>query len=400
MNNNQESSLKRIVFIATSYPVSYRPNSGIFLHRLAKSLSNEFIITVLHLRAWKPNRPILECCNWDGIKVYRLALPQLPFPGLRLLNMRIIRGLGYLLAKAYIEDADLLHSTGIFPTGCVVSRWARKLGKTHISQATGSDVNLLLANQKLNSTNWINSIDGIMCNSKALSKKLDSLVPNLSNVCVIYRGVDINVFTPHGEEFGPQVGFPPVRFLYLGGFQTWGSNKVSTLSIKGGHILMEAWKMAEKQLGNSSLLLGGPGANSSNINKWKSELCNPDRIIAHKAVNPEEVPAIIRAANVVVIPSLFEGLPNLANEAQACERPVLGTNAGGIPEAVSHGETGIIVPRNDAQALAEGLVWFYLNQGKIRELGINALHRMHNLFNQEDNILKVVEFFQNTFTDN
>lgn len=64
---------------------------------------------------------------------------------------------------------------------------------------------------------------------------------------------------------------------------------------------------------------------------------------------------MIRACDVVVLPSLNEGLPNLAIEAQACGRPVLGTNAGGIPEAVLDGKTGIIVQKGDRDALSKGL---------------------------------------------
>jgi glycosyltransferase involved in cell wall biosynthesis len=56
-------------------------------------------------------------------------------------------------------------------------------------------------------------------------------------------------------------------------------------------------------------------------------------------------------ATIVIIPSRNEGLPNVAKEAAFLARPIVATNVGGIPEAVTHGETGLLVNREDSNAL-------------------------------------------------
>ena len=67
-----------------------------------------------------------------------------------------------------------------------------------------------------------------------------------------------------------------------------------------------------------------------------------------------DLPPYYRAAAVSVIPSLEEGFGIPAAEAMGCEVPVVASDAGGLPEVVENGVTGLVVPRGDADALARG----------------------------------------------
>jgi glycosyltransferase involved in cell wall biosynthesis len=69
----------------------------------------------------------------------------------------------------------------------------------------------------------------------------------------------------------------------------------------------------------------------------------------------DDVPALMRRADVVVQPSRWEALPNTVLEAMALARPVVATAAGGTPEAVRDGVTGWLVPVDDVEALAEAI---------------------------------------------
>ncbi|WP_279385042.1 glycosyltransferase [Methanosarcina barkeri] len=61
-------------------------------------------------------------------------------------------------------------------------------------------------------------------------------------------------------------------------------------------------------------------------------------------VNHEDIPLWISASDILVLPSLSEGRPNVILEALACEVPVVATDVGGIPELMVDGETGYLVP--------------------------------------------------------
>lgn len=71
--------------------------------------------------------------------------------------------------------------------------------------------------------------------------------------------------------------------------------------------------------------------------------------------NRSDVPLLLNLADVLVLPSRWEGLPMVLLEAIAAQTPVLATRVGGIPEVLVHGESGWLVPPEDPFALSEGL---------------------------------------------
>ncbi len=68
-----------------------------------------------------------------------------------------------------------------------------------------------------------------------------------------------------------------------------------------------------------------------------------------------DIPRVLKALDLLVLPSLMEGCPNVILEAMAARVPVLATRVGGVPEMVEHGLTGWLVPPGDPQALARGI---------------------------------------------
>jgi glycosyltransferase involved in cell wall biosynthesis len=69
----------------------------------------------------------------------------------------------------------------------------------------------------------------------------------------------------------------------------------------------------------------------------------------------DDVPAVLRALDVLVIPSLHEGIPQIGLQALAVGTPVIGSDTGGIPTIIRPGETGRVFPAGDASALADAL---------------------------------------------
>jgi glycosyltransferase involved in cell wall biosynthesis len=76
--------------------------------------------------------------------------------------------------------------------------------------------------------------------------------------------------------------------------------------------------------------------------------------------------------DVSVLCSVSEGFPNSVLEAMAAARPVIATRVGGIPDAVSDGETGVLVPPRDAEALAAALRAVIETPGRAEALGVRA----------------------------
>ncbi|MCK4414028.1 MAG: glycosyltransferase [Candidatus Eisenbacteria sp.] len=91
----------------------------------------------------------------------------------------------------------------------------------------------------------------------------------------------------------------------------------------------------------------------------------------------------LAGADLVVNPSLSEGLPNVLLEALALRRPVVATDVGGVTELVVPGESGRLVPAADAPALAEAIGQALREQGRTQEMAEEGFQRVVHEFSFE-----------------
>ena len=93
-----------------------------------------------------------------------------------------------------------------------------------------------------------------------------------------------------------------------------------------------------------------------------------------------DVPRLLSAFDVFVMPSLFEGLCMAVLEALAAGVPVVATPVGGIPSSVVDGETGTLVPPRDARALAEAILWMLDHPEEAGHMGMRGRQRVEEQF--------------------
>jgi glycosyltransferase involved in cell wall biosynthesis len=77
----------------------------------------------------------------------------------------------------------------------------------------------------------------------------------------------------------------------------------------------------------------------------------------------------LQNCHIYVLPSYHEGMPRTVLEAMATGRPILTTDVPGCRETVSQGENGYLVPKANAQALAERMIWFIENRDQWERMG-------------------------------
>lgn len=94
----------------------------------------------------------------------------------------------------------------------------------------------------------------------------------------------------------------------------------------------------------------------------------------------DNVQALLDAMNVFVLPSHTEGLPLTVLEAMAAGKPVVATAVGGIPEAVRHGETGIVVSPHNAAELARAVTEILTNRVIAKSMGEAGRKRVEEEF--------------------
>lgn len=127
---------------------------------------------------------------------------------------------------------------------------------------------------------------------------------------------------------------------------------------------------AVAQLPGARLVLVGDGEERIVLERLAADLEVADRVTITGWI--EEASAYLRSFDVVAIPSRFEGLPLVLLEAMLTGRAIVATGVGSIPDVLEDGETGLVVPVDDADALAHALCRLRKDPGLRLRLGAAA----------------------------
>lgn len=142
----------------------------------------------------------------------------------------------------------------------------------------------------------------------------------------------------------------------------------------GVEYLIRALPSILTRVAGARLLLVGDGPERPRLEGLAAELGVGDAVRFLGARPHEEMPGILASGEIAVFPSLMEATSVAALEAMACERPVLATRVGGLPEIVDD-EVGALVPPASPEALADGVVAL-LQDGELGEKGRRARGRV------------------------
>jgi glycosyltransferase involved in cell wall biosynthesis len=99
--------------------------------------------------------------------------------------------------------------------------------------------------------------------------------------------------------------------------------------------------------------------------------------------NRSDTTSLFAAADLFVLPSLFEGLPLAVLEAMAAGCPVIATDVGGVKEVINDGTNGLVVPPADPAALSEALLRLLKNKKEGKRFAKAAMERVRSDFSAE-----------------
>ena len=108
----------------------------------------------------------------------------------------------------------------------------------------------------------------------------------------------------------------------------------------------------------------------------------------------DDVSDYLRTADIFVLPSLQEGLPNSLLEAMACGLPVVATRIGGVVDIVKDGENGILVEPGDPKGMAEGIVRLFKDQEFARKIARNAFQTIKNSYSIDSIVPRYIELYR------
>lgn len=194
--------------------------------------------------------------------------------------------------------------------------------------------------------------------------------PDLAHT-VIPPAIDVGPIEPTPARPGP-VGTPedPLRLLSVG-----------RLHWKKGydHALEAVARLRDRGLHVEHRIVGD-GDHLEAVAFWRHQLDLDDVVELLRAVPPAEVARQLAWADVLLHAATSEGFCNAVVEAQAHGVPVVCSDADGLPENVEHGVTGVVVPRRDPGALADGVAGLAGDGDRRASMGAAGRARVERLF--------------------
>jgi glycosyltransferase involved in cell wall biosynthesis len=135
-------------------------------------------------------------------------------------------------------------------------------------------------------------------------------------------------------------------------------------------LLLDAFAQVREAVPDAQLLLAGDGDCRDELTDQAATLGISGAV--HFLGLRDDVDSILRAADVAALSSDYEGAPLFVYECLANGTPLVSTDVGGIPDAIVDGETGILVPKGDSAALAQGLIDLLSDDDRRRRMAVAA----------------------------
>jgi glycosyltransferase involved in cell wall biosynthesis len=214
----------------------------------------------------------------------------------------------------------------------------------------------------------------VTLNGDTLSE-LEKMKVSLRRIALVPNGVDVAAFSPHFSLDSAEKGL--LRALTPAGFVVLLVGSVCPR--KGVHVLVTAVEHLLAVRPDVHLVIVGPYDDKPEKMQYARFL---KKVLRESPVREKtlftgmvkDVRPFLSAADVFVLPSFREGMPNALLEAMACGLPCVASDIAGISEIINPGENGLLVPPGDAKALARALRLLSEDRALGEKLGAAARH--------------------------
>jgi peptidoglycan/xylan/chitin deacetylase (PgdA/CDA1 family)/glycosyltransferase involved in cell wall biosynthesis len=349
----------RILFVSNVFPNPLQPTKGTFNRAMVQALARRHEVQVIspiawtdELRAWKENAAISareQACG--GVPVH---YPRYYFPPKVLRSWygwffwRSIRGVLDRVITAM--HPDLIVGYWAHPDGEVAVRAARRAGVPSAVMVGGSDILLLTQHgnrRRRRIVKVLQEADAVVTVGEDLKRQVIALGIAAEKIHVVPRGVDTALFTPGDRDKARRrlsISVEERAILWVG----------RMVAVKGLDVLLDACVRLKQRGERFRLYLvgDGPVRRALEIDCRRRDLGEELRFIGQVA--PEQLPDWYRAADITVLPSRSEGVPNVLRESLACGTPFVASRVGGIPD-LAENAANRLVPPGDATALADAM---------------------------------------------
>jgi glycosyltransferase involved in cell wall biosynthesis len=319
---------------------------------------------------------------WEWVQIISKGFPE-PFT----FTLRTYLCLRKLLKRG---DFDLVHDNQSLGYGLLfLRRWVPVTATVHHPMHVDREASLKQARslrERIKKHRFygfiamqdrvIRRLDGLITVSKAAKEaNIHSFRIPEKSMKVIYNGVDTSIFRPLNLK------------------RTENSLLLVTNTEdrkKGVLYLFQAMQQLPEEV---KLIVVDEVKKRNYASVLREEMGLQARVTFTGRLSTEDLVKQYNKASVVVVPSVYEGFGLPAAEASACAAPVIATSGGALPEVVADGESGLVVPPMDPEALAEAIRTLLSNPGLREGMGNKGRERVQHLFTWQKAAKEHTEYF-------
>jgi len=216
----------------------------------------------------------------------------------------------------------------------------------------------------------------IIVNRKIPKKKIE----------VIYYGVDTDLFEPSPEKM-----LSIRKALHLSDKNIVLLTVARLEKVKGHSYLIKASKEIIQLFPSVRFVFAGDGNYRPHLEKMVEEYSISDyfRFLGFR----KDVVNLLKMADIFVLPSVKEGLPNVLLEAMAVAKPIVATAVSGVPEIIFNGQNGYLVPAKDSEALKNSIIKLVESREVRKKMGNTG----RRLVEKEFSLNKMIKDFENLY---
>lgn len=347
----------RVLSLSTLYPNAQAPNFGVFVERQMQAvvkhgdvelmLVNPIGLPPFPLSLHSRYRALLDLPAQEllgGVTVLRPRFGLLPLVGARFNAGAIVRAVLPLARRLHAEQPfDVVDAQFFHPDGYAAVRIAAVLGLPVSIKARGADIQHW-GHQRATAAQVRKAgrrATGLLAVSKGLIDDMAALGIPREKITLHRTGLDADLFRPYDRRLcRDQLGLPRDAHVLA----TVGA----LIPRKGQRFVIEALPA----LPGAILLLAGKGEDEAMLRSLAAQLGVAERVRFLGPVPHAELPILLNAADVFVLPSSSEGLANAWVEALACGTPVVTTPIPGAQELITDPDWGRLVARGGAAIAA------------------------------------------------
>lgn len=345
----------RLLVFTSLYPNVVQPRHGIFVEERLRHLidSGRVSATVVAPVPWFPFRhprfgryaqlarvPPRE--ERHGITILHPRYPVIPKIGMNVAPALMRLSLLPFMERLFRENPsyDLIDAHYLYPDGVVAVNLGRRFNKPVVVTARGNDVTLL-PNSRFPRSQVLAAVSGAAVAatvSAALRGRLIELGSNPDQVVVLRNGVDLERFRPaDGHALRTSLGLRGPVWLTVG----------YMIERKGMRFVIEALT----DVPDVTLLVAGSGPEEHHLRDLAHRLRVAERVRFLGEIAHDDLCLYYNAADVMVLASSREGMPNVVLESLACGTAVIAAPFPGANELVSAPDAGEIAERRTADAI-------------------------------------------------